>query len=638
MGICDNPNKKEEKKPEVEIDDSSIHQINSFLYDICPSICKIIFFNKVGTGFFIKLYKANKPIFLLMTNEHIIEKEMIENKQEIEVDYDNQKKRIKIILDKNERFIESYNEKLNIDCTIVEILKKDNVNEDFFLLPNINYNINNYDELKDKKIYVVQFPEGKYLSHSKGKLTYIDKYEFTHKAGTKGGSSGSPIFLANTTRVIGIHKSGVKSLQENYGDFIFPIINSLKGQNELKIIVRLNNGYFNVFGKRFVENNKDKCEIFFNGKSCIELKSAYDGRDYNFKDIFEKHDGILEITLKETKIIRNMDDMFYFGYYEIISIDFEKWDVSNVTSMKNMFERCNNIKGISNWNTSNVTNMSYMFSECDNIPDISKWDTSKVLDMSYMFCRCDNIPDISNWDTSNVKNMEGLFYYSISLSSLPNISKWNVNNVESMAYMFDFCKSLKSLPNISNWITSSVKDMSYMFHNCWALTSFPDISNWNIYNAKNMSHMFHNCWGLTSFPFLNWDISNAQDMSFMFHNFPLSLIRFKWNISGHQNTFHMFTNFYNYHNPIYGNNIINVKIFIRDVGLKVLVHAYSDMMAVDLIDKFYKKNNNSVYPFGVHFSFNNKNINDINNMYLTLSELGIGDMSLIDGDVLKFVR
>jgi len=116
MGICDNPNKKEEKKPEVEIDDSSIHQIDSFLYDICPSICKIIVFNKVGTGFFIKLYKANKPIFLLMANEHIIEKEMIENKQEIEVYYDNQKKRIKITLDKNERFIESYNEKLNIDC------------------------------------------------------------------------------------------------------------------------------------------------------------------------------------------------------------------------------------------------------------------------------------------------------------------------------------------------------------------------------------------------------------------------------------------------------------------------------------------------------------------------------------------
>ena len=150
MGICDNPNKKDGRKVEVEIDDSSIHQVNSFLYDVFPSICKIRFSNRVGTGFFIKLYKENKPIFLLMTNEHIIKKEMIENKQEIEVYYDNQNKRIKITLDKKERFIESYKDKLNIDCTIVEIIKKDNVNEDFFLHPNINYNINNYNELKDK--------------------------------------------------------------------------------------------------------------------------------------------------------------------------------------------------------------------------------------------------------------------------------------------------------------------------------------------------------------------------------------------------------------------------------------------------------------------------------------------------------
>ena len=62
--------------------------------------------------------------------------------------------------------------------------------------------------------------------------------------------------------VIGIHKSGVKSLQENYGDFIFPIINSLKGQNELKITVRLtrrDNGRFEIFDEKFVKNNKDKC-------------------------------------------------------------------------------------------------------------------------------------------------------------------------------------------------------------------------------------------------------------------------------------------------------------------------------------------------------------------------------------------
>ena len=643
---------KEKRKDEVEIDGSNIHQVDSFLYEVCPSICKIIFLNKRGTGFFIKLYKDNKPLFLLMTNEHIIKKEMIEKKEEIEVYYNNQKKRIKITLNKEERFIQCYKEELEIDCTIVEILNKDKVNKYYFLLPNIDYNSNNYGELKNKLINVVQFPGGKDLSYSKGKLININKYEFTHKAGTKGGSSGSPMFLVDTTKVIGIHKSGSEIKKENYGDFIFPIINLLNNnrdnnnisnknintdnniqkQNEVKIIIEAPVPYFSPFGAYFIENNKDNCEIIINGKKGFNLNCFGKLNNENeffvyIKEICEKNNGTFEIILRETKTIKNMDYMFIHSYCNIISIDFERWDVSNVTSMKNMFRRCNNIKGISNWNTSNVTNMSYMFSECDNIPDISKWDTSKVLDMSYMFCRCDNIPDISNWDTSNVKNMEGLFYYSISLSSLPNISKWNVNNVESMAYMFDFCKSLKSLPNISNWITSSVKDMSYMFHNCWALTSFPDISNWNIYNAKNMSHMFHNCWGLTSFPFLNWDISNAQDMSFMFHNFPLSLIRFKWNISGHQNTFHMFTNFDNYHNPLLGNDIIDLKIRLESKSICYIVHAYLDMLVGDAIDLFYKNHTNLDNPFSIKFIFNAKSINKL----LTVYESGISNGNIIYG-------
>jgi hypothetical protein len=79
-----------------------------------------------------------------MTNEHIITKDMIEKKEEIEVYYNNQKKRIKIPLNKNERFIQSFID-INIDCTIVEILNKDNVNENYFLLPNIDEKIN-YNE------------------------------------------------------------------------------------------------------------------------------------------------------------------------------------------------------------------------------------------------------------------------------------------------------------------------------------------------------------------------------------------------------------------------------------------------------------------------------------------------------------
>jgi len=85
-----------------------------------------------------------------MTNEHIIKKDIIEKKEEIEVYYNNQKNRIKITLNKEERFIQSYKEELEIDCTIVKMINKDNVNKDYFLLPNIDYNKNNYNELKKK--------------------------------------------------------------------------------------------------------------------------------------------------------------------------------------------------------------------------------------------------------------------------------------------------------------------------------------------------------------------------------------------------------------------------------------------------------------------------------------------------------
>ena len=217
-------------KKEVLNDDSEIHTIDSCLYEVIRSICKIIYPKETGTdkgtGFFIKLFRDNEPLFCLMTCEHIITNEIIDKNKVIEIYYDNQKKRIKIELNKKERFIKNFLD-LNIDCTIIEILPNDKVNEDFFLLPNIDYS-NNFDDLKKNKIYIPQFPKGGNLSYSKGEIKNIEGYQFSYNASTLYGSSGSPIFLIQTTFVIGIHKGGDESEKENYGDFIFPIINFKK--------------------------------------------------------------------------------------------------------------------------------------------------------------------------------------------------------------------------------------------------------------------------------------------------------------------------------------------------------------------------------------------------------------------------
>ncbi len=229
-----NDEKKDEREDEIMIKKHNIEEIDMDLYGVVNSICKIIInlpnnIRIFGSGFLIKLYKNINPLFCLMTNEHVIKKTYIEQNQSIEIYYHNQAKNIKIKLDKKERFIRDFRD-IDLDVIIIEILSKDNIKEDYFLLPNIDY-INKYNNLINSKIYIPQFPELEKLSNSKGKIIKINKNEFSHDACTKQGSSGSPILLQNTKNVIGIHKQGCPSKNENYGDFIFPILNLLEKEN-----------------------------------------------------------------------------------------------------------------------------------------------------------------------------------------------------------------------------------------------------------------------------------------------------------------------------------------------------------------------------------------------------------------------
>ena len=117
-------------------------------------------------------------------------------------------------------------------------------------------------------------------------------------------------------------------------------------------------------------------------------------------------------------------------------------DVSNITDMGpdasniGLFENLDphNID-ISEWNVSNVTNMGYMFDRCENFnSDLSKWDVSNVINMDSMFYKCKNFnSDLSKWDVSNVKNMYSMFYNSIFNG---DISEWDVSNVKNMYDMF----------------------------------------------------------------------------------------------------------------------------------------------------------------------------------------------------------
>ena len=110
---------------ELRFGGSGLIPIN-ILMSVCKSICKIKIANIRGSGFLIKLKKMNNNFYCLITCEHVISKDIINAKRTIEVLYDNQTKKINIALDKAKRFIRDY-KYLNIDSTIIEILDKNNI-------------------------------------------------------------------------------------------------------------------------------------------------------------------------------------------------------------------------------------------------------------------------------------------------------------------------------------------------------------------------------------------------------------------------------------------------------------------------------------------------------------------------------
>ena len=157
--------------------------------------------------------------------------------------------------------------------------------------------------------------------------------------------------------------------------------------------------------------------------------------------------------------ITDMRDLFKGGKHWLIGDhpvlskfngDISKWDVSNVTDMSYMFDRCEysgKNGDISNWDVSNVTNMSSMFLDSKFNGDISKWDVSNVENMSSMFLDSKFNGDISKWNVSNVENMFWMFNGSVFNG---NISKWKINPIIK-GHMIDMFKNSPLENNPPKW-------------------------------------------------------------------------------------------------------------------------------------------------------------------------------------------
>ena len=245
--LISSPNVEKNISPQAIRKESTFYTIDPYIAKVSKAMCKIETNKKISSGFLIKLFKGEKEFFCLMTNEHTITKEMIAKRSSFNFYYDSSDFQSKTIdLNPQERYIK-YFTNINIDVSIIEILPKDNIPKYYFLSANIVY-MYNFDKLINQEIAILHYPKG-ILSYSYGIITAkTNTYEFSHSASTEEGSSGAPIFLKNSDKVIGIHTGSNLAKTINYGNFIGPIFDYLRKKSHQKhnLIINPQNNNNNI--------------------------------------------------------------------------------------------------------------------------------------------------------------------------------------------------------------------------------------------------------------------------------------------------------------------------------------------------------------------------------------------------------
>ena len=204
-------------------------------------------------------------------------------------------------------------------------------------------------------------------------------------------------------------KKHTSNFQLNYIDHdVIEFENNNNQALTLKYFVR-KKGNYNIFGKEFVQNNKEFIDLIINGKN---------------NPLIDKY----ELTEGENSITMIMKD--------------------------------------------NLTNLSYMFSFCDSlrdIKDLKNLNVEYVIDFSYMFCGCASISDFSalqNWNVSRGYNFASMFCNCTKLVDLTPLERWDVSSGIYFQYMFYGCSKLIDLNPLMNWNVSNGVNFVSMFSGC----------------------------------------------------------------------------------------------------------------------------------------------------------------------------
>ena len=278
-----------EKDLEAHPKSASSGQLEVILQQMKNSVCKIKSKEGHGTGFLCIIPNPTKlkPLHVLITNNHVLNKKDIEIGKEIIFTTNNEKNFYKISIDTRRKV---YTNEKPFDITIIELIKEDkNVLNNIFLEIDeylLNSNITTYDDVYNQKsIYLLHYPNGEKMEYSIGVIKNIslDNCDIQHYCATKDGSSGCPIINLSNYKVVGVHKAAMEIKNWNLGTLLKgPIedFNKLyKNKNKEKISLK-------IFNTRNVESNQ------FGGEINNRQKQEINDYIFKFNSLYEDNGGI----------------------------------------------------------------------------------------------------------------------------------------------------------------------------------------------------------------------------------------------------------------------------------------------------------------------------------------------------------
>ena len=140
------------KKPFIKLEPDSSKILSN---EICIIVIETKEGRIMGTGFFFVIAIDLESFYCLMTNDHVINNESIDNNNIIYIKYE-EYKTTNMKLDKNKIYIKSFIDE-GLDITVVQILEEDNIPKKYFLEPESVSIINN--NLINEEIYIPQYNE-----------------------------------------------------------------------------------------------------------------------------------------------------------------------------------------------------------------------------------------------------------------------------------------------------------------------------------------------------------------------------------------------------------------------------------------------------------------------------------------------